>query len=63
VVVDDPAEAIRLVALGQCVVLVVESPPVPIVEGPGRLAILVGPLDQPATWAAAREMAAELFGV
>ena len=30
-------------------------------DGPGRLAVMVGPIDDPAVTAAAREMAAELF--
>jgi hypothetical protein len=29
--------------------------------GPGRLALMIGPIDDPAVMAAAREMAEELF--
>jgi hypothetical protein len=30
--------------------------------GPGRIAIFVGPADDPATWQSAEQMAKDLFG-
>jgi hypothetical protein len=65
VVVDDQEEATRLVAEGRSVVLLVDvdAPPIgPVPEGPGRLALFVGVLSDPASWDAARAMAQELFG-
>jgi hypothetical protein len=64
-VVGDPQEAARLIAEGRSVVLIVEEETTPVAgwgAGPGRLALLVGSLADPAAWAAGRAMAAELFG-
>lgn len=64
-VVDDPEDARRLVEAGESVVLLVDegAPLVGLVPpGPGRLAVLVGSASDPASWAAARAMATELFG-
>ncbi|MGH9057386.1 MAG: hypothetical protein ACRDYY_16240 [Acidimicrobiales bacterium] len=64
-VVDDPAEAARLVAAGQAVVLIVAEGVMlrggwP--AGPGRMAVMVGDAGDPAVREAAEAMAAELFG-
>jgi len=63
-VVDRVEEAVRLVRQGTNVVLVVDPDvgPIPgLAGGPGRLAVMVGRLDDPTVRAAATEMAAELF--
>jgi hypothetical protein len=65
VVVGQVAAATSLLARGIDVVLVV--PPDGDHEclpatGPGRLAVFVGRLEDPAVWEAAEAMAAELFG-
>jgi hypothetical protein len=65
VVVDDVVAAARLIAAGQNVVLVVDPDGDQVAwpsGGPGRLAVLVGSVDDPAVRAAAEVMAAELFG-
>jgi hypothetical protein len=65
VVVDDVAAAAEFLACGINVVLVMDPGPgradLPA-DGPGRLAVLVGPTADPLVLAAAGEMAAELFG-
>ncbi len=64
-VVDDPAEAARLVAQGRSVVLLVAGEMTPVAgmrTGPGRLALFVASPADPASWQAARAMASELFG-
>jgi hypothetical protein len=64
-VVDDPDEAKRLLRVGLDVVLLLDvgAPSLGLgVGGPGRLAVLVGPISDPASWDAARAMARELFG-
>jgi hypothetical protein len=64
-VLDDRDEALRLVAAGEAVVLLVDEDDPPlgqVVAGPGRLAVLVGSASDPASWVAAEAMAAELFG-
>jgi hypothetical protein len=63
-VVDRVDEADRLTRQGVNVVLVVDPVAGAVVHptgGPGRLAVMVGRLDDPAVRAAALEMAAELF--
>ena len=64
-VVDDLGEALRRVADGEAVVLLVDADAPPLRElpaGPGRLAVLVGSRSDPQDWKAARAMAEELFG-
>ncbi|MGH7085978.1 MAG: hypothetical protein ACREFN_13420 [Acetobacteraceae bacterium] len=62
-VVDDPAEAARLVAAGHAVVLIVaEGVAGGWPAGPGRMAVMVGDAGDPAVREAAQAMAAELFG-
>jgi hypothetical protein len=63
-VVDSREEAAELVRHGTNVVLVIapnEGAMMHPTEGPGRLAVMVGLIDDPAVMAAALEMAAELF--
>jgi hypothetical protein len=63
-VVTTIEEAAELVRLGTNVVLVLDPDSATVVgptDGPGRLAIMVGRIDDPAVMAAAREMGAELF--
>jgi hypothetical protein len=63
-VVDRVDEADRLTRQGVNVVLVVDPVAGAVarpIGGPGRLAVMVGRLDDPAVRAAALEMAAELF--
>jgi hypothetical protein len=65
-VVDDPAEAARLVAQGRSVVLLVAAEMTPVAgmrSGPGRLALFVASPADPASWQVARAMASELFGL
>jgi hypothetical protein len=65
VVFGGVAEAAALVARGVNVVLVIETASEDVVmsvDGPGRLAVLVGSLAAPETLVAAEAMAAELFG-
>lgn len=63
-VVDDLPEALRLVASGENVVLVLAEgvDPGPLPVGPGRVAVMVGDIRDPATRDAADAMHAELFG-
>ena len=64
VVVDDVEAALGRLAAGESVVLVLEpgSPPIGEVrQGPGRLAVIVGSLSDPAVRDAAAAMDAELF--
>jgi hypothetical protein len=64
-VVEDQAEAARLVRDGERVVLILDPAAGPLgewPEGPGRLALLVGTPGDPEVRAAAAEMAAELWG-
>ena len=64
-VVASAAAAARLLRSGRNVVLLVDPDAGHVVcpaEGPGRLAIFAGELDDPATWAAAEAMAGEVFG-
>jgi hypothetical protein len=66
VIVDRAEEAAVLMAKGTNVVLVVDAGADPVAlpaAGPGRVAVMVGRLDDAAVRAAAEEMAAELFGV
>ncbi len=63
-VVDRIEEAARLIQHGTNVVLVVDPEAAAVAgftRGPGRLAVMVGRLDDPGVRAAAVEMAAELF--
>jgi hypothetical protein len=63
-VVHRVQEAADLIRQGTHVVLVTDrddGTSVYPTGGPGRLALMVGPIDDPAVMAAAREMAAELF--
>jgi hypothetical protein len=63
-VVDSLEEAADLVRQGTNVVLVTDRDAAAVryaAGGPGRLALMVGPIDDPAVMAAALEMAAELF--
>ncbi len=63
-VVDQVGEAADLIRRGVDVVLVTGPNAAAVgypTEGPGRLALIVGPVDDPAVVEAAREMAAELF--
>jgi ABC-type sugar transport system substrate-binding protein len=65
-VVDDLGEALRRVADGESVVLLVDVDAPLLGElpaGPGRLAIFVGSPSDPRDWEAAGVMAAELFGL
>jgi hypothetical protein len=62
-VVDDPAEAARLVAEGESVVLLIDAGAgVVWPMGPGRLAVFIGPTQDPECWKAAQSMWEELFG-
>lgn len=64
-VVDDVALAAALVASGVNVVLVTENDGAGMIlplDGPGRLAVLVGSPRDPGTRVVAEAMAAELFG-
>jgi hypothetical protein len=64
-VVDDVTAAAALVATGVHVVLVTDNTSAGVVlpvDGPGRLAVLVGSPEDPETRVAAEAMAAELFG-
>jgi hypothetical protein len=64
-VVDGVEEALRRARSGRAVVLIVAPHAGPVLvedAGPGRIAVFVGPLDDPATWDAAEAMATELFG-
>jgi hypothetical protein len=63
-IVDSREEAAELVRQGTNVVLVLAPNAAEMTrptDGPGRLAIMVGLIDDPAVMAAALEMAAELF--
>ena len=62
-VVDEVDAAVEMVASGANVVLVIAegNDPGPLPEGPGRLAVMVGDLSDPATRMAAEAMHAELF--
>ena len=63
-VVDSRDEAAELVRQGTNVVLVIAPNAGDMTrptDGPGRLAVMVGLIDDPAVMAAALEMAAELF--
>ena len=63
-VVDRAEEAADLMRQGTNVVLLTDPNAESVVYptgGPGRLALMVGRIDDPAAMAAAREMAAELF--
>jgi hypothetical protein len=64
-VVDDVASAAALVARGVNVVLVTEDASAGLalpLDGPGRVAVLIGALADPEIRRAAEIMAAELFG-
>jgi hypothetical protein len=65
IIVDRVEKAAVLMEQGTNVVLVVDADAAPVrpAAGPGRLAVMVGRLDDPTVRAAAEEMAAELFGV
>ena len=65
-VVDDLGEALRRVADGEAVVLLIDADAPPLgalPAGPGRLAVFVGSRSNPRDWEAARAMAEELFGL
>jgi hypothetical protein len=65
IVVDGLEDALALASCGRSVVLIVDEHAGPLAlerAGPGRIAIFVGPADDPATWQGAEEMAKELFG-
>ena len=63
-VVDQVDEAADLIRQGINVVLVTDPNTAAVgypTGGPGRLALMAGPMDDPAVVEAARQMAAELF--
>jgi len=65
-VTDDPDDAVVTAARGEGVVLIVPvgappGQPGPVSAGAGRIAVLVGDADDPATRLAAAAMEAELF--
>jgi hypothetical protein len=65
VIVDRDSLAADLVQQGTDIVLVIDPDAayVPVSRrGPGRVAVLIGRLDDPGVRSAAEEMAAELFG-
>lgn len=64
-VVDDPEQAVSVVAAGGRVVLLVDRAAPGVVrwpDGHGRMAVFVGRPDDPADVAAAAAMDRELFG-
>lgn len=61
----DVEDAVRRVAAGEAVVLIVDEGSDRVAErfrGPGRVALFVGAPADPDVWDAARQMADELFG-